>query len=262
VDELSDDEIVQIFRHELAHLVRFDTWITLATKAAITLFPLSPALYYIEHQISRLREVACDDAVLQSTVSPYQYATCLARVAEATRGPRPSLATMFVGGQSQLTLRIEHILAGRKSEGRKSLLLLTTGVMIAMLAFVSLQNSRELVSFAPETSPVMQVSQASPIANAPASMIKTPESSLGPQSASVHPASLHRIKRHRSASPLTFLAGTKRLPSTIIRTDSMDSLVVLLPETRGDSKEAFILVVSTVPAKERLEKRVFSLLQI
>lgn len=262
VDELSDDEIAQIFRHEVAHLERFDTWITLATKLVIALFPLSIALYYIEHQLSKLREVACDDVVLQSTASAHQYASCLARVAEATRNQYQGLATMFVGGPSQLAIRIEHILSGHKPQEQKSLLLLSSGIMIALLASTTLHNSREIISFRAQTRSVALSSRKLSRAEAVASATESNVPAIAHRHTNVQRASFRRSTRPRSAKTQMYLAITKPLTPAVVPNPPVDSLVVFLPENRRESEETLILVVSTAPAKKQLERQLFSFLQI
>lgn len=109
-DTLSPQQMEQILRHELEHLARGDHWATLLAALLRCLLPLSPALFWFEHQLLSTREMACDDAVLRVT-SPRAYAANLAHIAESALFPTQSIALHLVGSASQLTQRIEHILS-------------------------------------------------------------------------------------------------------------------------------------------------------
>ena len=66
----------------MEHLRRRDDWINLVQKLGLVLFPLNPALLWIEQRLCKERELACDDHVIQSTRAPKSYASCLVHLAE------------------------------------------------------------------------------------------------------------------------------------------------------------------------------------
>src|SRR5262249_46251734 len=85
--KLSGVELEQIVLHEMQHLERGDDWTNLAQKLALALFPLNPALLWIERRLCLERELACDDGVLRITSAQRAgarkvYATTLANLAE------------------------------------------------------------------------------------------------------------------------------------------------------------------------------------
>ena len=82
--ELSADELSQIVLHELEHLRRLDDLTNLLQKFLLALLPLHPGLFFIERQLCREREMACDEGVVRRTRAPRAYAACLASVAERT----------------------------------------------------------------------------------------------------------------------------------------------------------------------------------
>jgi Zn-dependent protease with chaperone function len=82
LERLTERELEQVVLHEAEHLRRRDDWINLAQKLALAVFPLNPALWWIERRMCREREMACDEAVVRATEKPRDYAACLASLAE------------------------------------------------------------------------------------------------------------------------------------------------------------------------------------
>lgn len=79
---LTPGELEQVILHECEHLRRRDDWTNLLQKLALVLFPLNPALAWMEHRLCREREMACDEGVVRVTRAPRAYAACLASMAE------------------------------------------------------------------------------------------------------------------------------------------------------------------------------------
>jgi beta-lactamase regulating signal transducer with metallopeptidase domain len=119
VESLSEEELECVLRHEAAHLRRHDDWWTIAARLVRTAMPLAVGLTYLDRQMARAREMACDDAALGrgavSTGNAVRYAACLARLADkpATqpwRGLAPGLTHGLGRNGSQLAARVGHIL--------------------------------------------------------------------------------------------------------------------------------------------------------
>ena len=89
-ERLTPGELEQIVLHETEHLRRADDWTNLLQKLCLVLFPLNPALAWIERRLCREREMACDDGVVRVTRAPRAYAACLTSLAE--RGLARNLA--------------------------------------------------------------------------------------------------------------------------------------------------------------------------
>ncbi len=79
---LTPGELEQIVLHEAEHLRRGDDWTNLFQKLCLAVFPLNPALWWMERRLCREREMACDDGVVRITHAPRAYAACLASLAE------------------------------------------------------------------------------------------------------------------------------------------------------------------------------------
>jgi beta-lactamase regulating signal transducer with metallopeptidase domain len=174
-EKLTAPEIEQIVLHEIGHLRRADDWINLLQKVALTIFPLNPALLWVERKLCFERELACDDAVLHLTRSPREYATCLTTIAEhrmrlnqARRGlmqPLGALSLGALGRQSELGQRVESILrrSDRMSVGQARFAM---AVAVAGLlgGAAELSQCRELVSFT--GAPVAMALGNAPVAGA------------------------------------------------------------------------------------------------
>jgi beta-lactamase regulating signal transducer with metallopeptidase domain len=148
--ELTPGEMKQIILHEMAHLDRGDDWTNLLQKLLRAISPLNPALFWAERQLSREREQACDDAVLDAAVSPRAYATCLANLAESRLVKRAAaLAPGFWRRHSELAGRIENILHRRpKLRPVFARSLVGAALCASLAAAVVLQRCPGIVTFA------------------------------------------------------------------------------------------------------------------
>ncbi len=82
VERLTPQELEQVVLHEAEHLRRRDDWTNLLQKLCLVLFPLNPALAWMERRLCREREMACDEGVVERTQAPRAYAACLTSLAE------------------------------------------------------------------------------------------------------------------------------------------------------------------------------------
>jgi hypothetical protein len=116
---LNPQELKQVVMHEVEHLRRHDDWTNLIQKCVLVLFPLNPALAWIERRLCLEREMACDEGVVRETQAPRAYAACLASLAEhglkrsqeremARRAEALSLAAWR--GRPELVRRVQGIL--------------------------------------------------------------------------------------------------------------------------------------------------------
>jgi beta-lactamase regulating signal transducer with metallopeptidase domain len=82
MERLTEQELEQVVLHEAEHLRRRDDWTNLLQKLCLVVFPLNPALAFIERRLCGEREMACDEGVVRRTQAPRAYAACLAGLAE------------------------------------------------------------------------------------------------------------------------------------------------------------------------------------
>jgi hypothetical protein len=109
--KLTEPELRQIVLHECEHLRRRDDWINLLQKVILALFPLNPALLWVDRRLSLERELACDAGVVASTSAPFDYANCLTRLAEHRIHCRKvALSLAAWSRQSELARRVHSLL--------------------------------------------------------------------------------------------------------------------------------------------------------
>ena len=66
LENLTAVELEQIVLHEAGHLGRADDWMNLLQKIALVIFPLNPALAWVERRLCFERELAVDERVLRA----------------------------------------------------------------------------------------------------------------------------------------------------------------------------------------------------
>lgn len=161
-DNLSALELQQVVLHEMEHLRRADDWTNLFQKVALVLFPLNPALHWVERRLCTERELACDDHVLRSTPGRKSYAVCLTHLAEHSMLRHTyNLALGAWGRRPELVRRVQRILEQPiHSMGRKPAIF-ATGTLIAgsLGCALFLARAPQFVSF---TAPIgtMQASES------------------------------------------------------------------------------------------------------
>jgi beta-lactamase regulating signal transducer with metallopeptidase domain len=150
LERLTDAELRQVVVHEMEHLRRADDWTNLLQKLALVVFPLNPALVWVERRLCAERELACDDKVLSSSCGRKAYAVCLTHLAEYRMLRRGlSLALGAWERQSELVRRVHRILRrpGQTMSGRRTMVL-TSGLIAAVAAGgFGLARSPQLVGF-------------------------------------------------------------------------------------------------------------------
>jgi len=149
---LSEVELGQVLLHEMEHVRRWDDWRNLAQKIGVAVFPLNPALAWVEHRLCTERELACDDRVMRASAERKTYALCLARVAEFSIVNRGlALALGAWGRRPELVKRVQRILR-RPAEthtGRMAVVGSMAMTLAALGCALVLARSPQVVSFAP-----------------------------------------------------------------------------------------------------------------
>jgi len=147
--KLTQPELQQIVLHECQHLSRYDDWMNLLQKIGLVLFPLNPALLWVDRRLSLERELACDAGVVASTAAPFDYAHCLTRLAEhRLRSRTVALALSAWSRQSELARRVHSLLRPMRKmsplQARISIALLSVGLAGGA---VEMARAPRLVSF-------------------------------------------------------------------------------------------------------------------
>jgi beta-lactamase regulating signal transducer with metallopeptidase domain len=139
--KLTQRELEQVVLHEAEHLRRRDDWTNLLQKIALVLFPLNPALWWMEQRLCHEREMACDEGVVRQTRAPRAYAACLANLAE--RGLTQRKEALTLGSwqrRPELVNRVHRILS--KSPEMSPL---AAGVFLAVMVSGLIAGSVQLV---------------------------------------------------------------------------------------------------------------------
>jgi beta-lactamase regulating signal transducer with metallopeptidase domain len=166
---LTPGELEQVVLHEAEHLRRRDDWTNLLQKIALILFPLNPALAWMERRLCREREMACDEGVVRKTQAPRTYAACLAALAERRIERREFLRraqALSLGAferRSELVHRVHSIL-----RRRPVLHPLAAGSLVGVMACglllggIELSRGPQLVAFVAAPTPDSQAAALAP----------------------------------------------------------------------------------------------------
>ncbi len=163
---LTPAELEQVVLHEAEHLRRHDDWMNLLQKFALVLFPLNPALAWMERRLCREREMACDEGVVRKTQAPRAYAACLTSLAERGLDRNPdrnrdrraeALSLAAWRRRPELVRRVHSILRGKQSLHPLAARVLVAAVGCGLLvASAELSRCPQMVAFvtAPQPHPV------------------------------------------------------------------------------------------------------------
>jgi len=167
LDRLTPAELEQVVLHEAEHLHRRDDWTNLVQKLCLIVFPLNPALAWIERRLCREREMACDEAVILATKAPRAYAACLASLAE--RGLRRRAEALSLGAwhrRAELVSRVHSILAQPRLLSPLATRALL-GILGCGLIFGSIELARcpQFVTFVPDPLQPLATKTALPVGN-------------------------------------------------------------------------------------------------
>ena len=209
LETLSHSELEQIVLHELAHLDRRDDWSNLAQKLIEAMLPIQPTVYFLGHQMSLAREMACDDWVIAATGTPRPYAAALTKVAELSQWQSAGvLAAGASGNRSQLFRRVRQML-DRTRNRAPHLTIVPLASALAVVVTLSCLSVRapQLIAFAqsdrPADSPLTPIApRVPPVAEAPLAPLARPVASLAPRRAIVPAARPSAAGAPQTTAPL------------------------------------------------------------
>lgn len=234
--ELNEVELGQVLLHEMEHVRRWDDWRNLVQKIGVALFPLNPALVWVEHRLCTERELACDDRVMRASTERKTYALCLARVAEFSLVNRGlALALGAWGRRPELVKRVQRILR-RPAEvhtGRKALLAPAALTLAALGCAAALARCPQVVSFAPrmhEAAGRLVSEPARQQADEAASVQTKP--AMATDALATRAVMVKAVLPHRRMAARTALARVKRTaPETeLVRTTARMQRMERVPE--------------------------------
>ena len=161
-----------IFRHEIAHVSRYDDWFNLLQQIVVAICFYNPAVWWLSRQLSLDRELACDDHALNRLESPEEYALTLAEFAGRSQESRWIAAPAAWNSKNQLKERINMILDPNRNTSLKigktsAGILAIVAVSIAGVAFLAAprlvlaQSATRIASNEPAVSSDQFVTQSS-----------------------------------------------------------------------------------------------------
>jgi beta-lactamase regulating signal transducer with metallopeptidase domain len=165
------EQRLDVLRHELAHVRRYDCLTQLIAQMTCALHWFNPLVWMASAQLRAERERACDDEVLRAGSRASDYADYLLRVARSTRMVgAAALGGLAMARPSQMAGRLMAVLDDRRPRGRVSrpasvhAVLMATLIVVATAALAPAPASARVAIQAP---PVL-AHLAAPVASAAA----------------------------------------------------------------------------------------------
>lgn len=256
LERLTVAELRQVVLHEMEHLRRHDDWTNLIQKIGLVLFPLNPALVWVEKQLCAERELACDDRVLHSGGGRKAYALCLTHLAEHSMLHRGyALVLGAWERRPELVRRVQRILSEpARAMGRKPAFAVTGGLVLAALGCtVTLARAPQLVSFAPavEQAQTLAPIDARELGLNGAERLVSATMAAHPAETQKSPHSTQTVLKHRGAVrrqhiPLTRLAELRTPPPP-----QAETLLVMTQWNEGAGSQAIFATTFIEQARPR-----------
>jgi beta-lactamase regulating signal transducer with metallopeptidase domain len=179
---LTAEELQQVVLHEAEHLRRRDDWSNLLQKFSLVLFPLNPALAWMERRLCREREMACDEGVVRRTQAPRAYAACLTSLAERSMARRAeALSLGAFGRRSELVRRVHSVLRRQNTLHPVAARALVSVMGCSLLvASVELARCPQTVEFAATPKPHALAQIMTPSQSQIARTVRTADEQPGP----------------------------------------------------------------------------------
>lgn len=144
-ENLSEQEAVFIFRHELVHYKRGDLWLKLLLTAAKTMHWFNPLVHLLARLAQEDIELACDDAVVRGMdgAARRAYGEAILRSAVAQSRRRSALISCFTGDKETLMRRFEGIFDTRVKKRGAALVIAATVLIGVFGCAVSVGENKD-----------------------------------------------------------------------------------------------------------------------
>jgi BlaR1 peptidase M56/von Willebrand factor type A domain/Surface antigen variable number repeat len=102
-----------VLAHERAHIQRYDWFTHLASRLTICIFWFHPLAWWIDRELARLAEEACDDVAVSETKDKEEYAATLVDIARgaASSGGVLGWSNISMATGSNVTRRVNRVLS-------------------------------------------------------------------------------------------------------------------------------------------------------
>jgi hypothetical protein len=170
----SDERLVLVLRHELAHVARHDVASQLTACVARALYWPNPLVWYAERALRRECEQACDDAVLAAGTRPTRYAEELLDIARTvTEGRVAALAPSFASA-APIERRVRALLDARVRRRPTTRMHAMTGAFASLGIVVPLAAMSPVPQARPSIAATLPAAAAAPVRDTSALSIRMP----------------------------------------------------------------------------------------
>lgn len=147
-ENLSEQEAVFIFHHELVHYKRGDLWLKLLLTAAKTMHWFNPLVHLLARLAQGDIELACDDAVVRGMdgAARRAYGEAILRSAVAQSRRRSALISCFTGDKETLMRRFEGIFDTRVKKRGAALVIAATVLIGVFGCAVSVGENKDALT--------------------------------------------------------------------------------------------------------------------
>jgi beta-lactamase regulating signal transducer with metallopeptidase domain len=208
------DQRLDVLRHELAHVRRYDCLTQLIGQVACAFNWFNPLAWIAARELRVERERACDDEVLRAGAKASAYADYLLRVARSTRiAGAAALGGLAMARPSQMAGRLLAVLDDRRRRDRVSGLASTYAALVACLTVGAVASASPVVAHAEEPVVAADIFAVPPEPVAPAAPAAPaqPSTAPGPAAAFVGETSVTPVA---IAAPPDLVAAGAPAPTT------------------------------------------------
>ena len=228
------EQRLDVLRHELAHVRRYDCLTQLVGQIACALHWFNPLAWIAARELRVERERACDDEVLRAGGKASDYAEYLLRVARSTRiMGAAALGGLAMARPSQMAGRLLAVLDDRRRRGRVSARATANSAAIAGLLVTTVAAASPVGSRTSEPVPAVAAVQGSRVTAengigvAPL-QLEEPRAARVAPAATLTPAVVTTLVDSRSTTPM---------PVELLQPEAASSLVPQAPCDRTARSE-------------------------
>lgn len=158
----SDDRLVSVLYHELAHVRRHDYVALLGMELALALYWLNPLVWILARELRRSQDLACDAVALRSGVRSSAYAGFLLDSARSQLARSRAAGALPFSHRSGLRRRIDAVLDGQLDQGRRRLRPLVLALSAVLLSAAASLAATDLWDCTATTAAAAPISDALP----------------------------------------------------------------------------------------------------
>jgi HEAT repeat protein len=130
----SEEHLLSVLGHEMAHVARRDYLTNLLCELALLSISFHPLAYLIKKQIDRARELACDELVSKHLLPPKLYARSLVWAADVSSQTRSQALLLSMFDARSLEERVMRLTSNRKTLSRSMAQALTSVMLFTLCA--------------------------------------------------------------------------------------------------------------------------------